>query len=65
MTGKRNFYQEGFDTGVTWEENYRPGGPYRCTDVRWPGSVARDKADSEAWFRGFDDGLERKKNLEV
>jgi len=54
---KQYNYDDGFKTGRRWNESYRPGGPWRCTDTRWPEAVATDKANAEEWFRGFDDGV--------
>jgi len=59
---KRNSFKDGYMTGKTWNENYRPGGPYRCTDrIRYPATVERDAAESKAWFEGFDEGLNYQK----
>jgi len=58
MLDERNYYQDGYETGIDWTADYRPGGPYRCTDDRrCPDAVKRDKANSKEWFRGFDDGV--------
>ena len=58
MLNERNYYQEGYKTGINWDDNYRPGGPFRCTDdMRYPDAVKRDGENSKEWFRGFDDGV--------
>lgn len=58
LPDNRDYLKEGFTSGVNWKQDYRPGGPYRCTDKsRYPDMYARDKKNSEDWFQGFDLGL--------
>ena len=59
-------YYQGYRTGLKWEENYRPGGPFvpkpSATDEeKHKATQAQAKAESEAWFEGFDMGLEKRK----
>jgi len=57
----RNFFKDGYYTGRLWKDDYRPGGPYRCTDrLLYPDTCIRDKANSIEWFKGFDKGLSRR-----
>ena len=57
-----SYYDDGYDTGKNWKDDYRPGGPYRCTDRRrYPDMYDRDLANSADWFRGYDAGLEANK----
>jgi len=62
---KRNFHKEGFETGKGWNENYRPGGPYRCgavgPDHKYYQMYKQDQINSMLWFDGFDKGLEQQK----
>lgn len=56
----RDYYESGYETGVTWNQSYRPGGPYRTRDsFRYPDSTRRDEENSKMWFMGFDKGLKR------
>jgi len=59
----RDFYQEGFETGKGWNENYRPGGPFRCKavakDHKYYQMYLDDQINWQVWFDGFDKGLEQ------
>ena len=52
-------YHRGYETGLSWEENYRPGGPW----VPRKDVTDKDKhrtmreqlvAEYEAWWEGFE-----------
>jgi len=55
-------YNEGYQVGLTWTNDYRPGGPSVCTR---PGCIGKgtcpgyEKSHQNriAWLQGFDDGL--------
>jgi hypothetical protein len=58
---------EGFETGLTWNQNYVPGGPF----VHAPGEFMRDDKDWQAychhtvtchqvWMEGFHDGIKER-----
>lgn len=52
----RNFYWEGYETGIKWDANWMPGGPfvYSGNDE----AIKRQsKREAAAWHRGFNDGL--------
>lgn len=41
----------GYQTGLNWKDNYRPGGPSIFINFK------RDALLRKAWFLGFDQGL--------
>ena len=61
----QDFYAQGLETGKRWDDNYRPGGPFRTSPVpmdhMWYAMYLRDIEDSKTWFLGFDAGLEYQK----
>lgn len=57
-------YKRGFETGVSWDANWMPGGPhiYQPSDFRKTKPENRRMAEeskrkSELWHEGFADGL--------
>lgn len=49
-------YLEGYRVGLSWKDDYRPGGPW------YPSAQSCDwmlalKDNNAAWLRGFDRGL--------
>lgn len=45
---------DGYQTGVSWKQDYRPGGLHvSATDCK----SKRDRILANAWFSGFDAGL--------
>jgi hypothetical protein len=61
-------YRRGYTTGLNWTDDYRPTGPWiprepaNATDKHR--AIIRDAiAEREAWFQGFDVGLQEAKSL--
>ena len=55
-------YQDGFNTGKNWKEDYRPGGPYKLNKPFMPNEellrlYRENVTHIKEWFEGFDDGL--------
>jgi hypothetical protein len=53
-------YNEGYHTGLDWDEDYHPGGPHVLTegvspDEDWVKACAYTKQVHQEWLRGFDD----------
>lgn len=58
MSKDRDFYKQGYETGSEWESDYRPGGPYVCTNKKdMPDICKQDRKNRRNWFLGFDDAL--------
>lgn len=55
-TGFPEVYAEGFNSGINWDANWMPGGPwvYRGTDKNLRES---SEASFKRWHDGFQDGL--------
>jgi len=58
-----SYYAKGFETGLYWEENYTPGGPFlmsRCESYRCrsqPCQICEDnKQEYKDWHEGFTAG---------
>jgi hypothetical protein len=61
-------YRRGYSTGLNWTDDYRPGGPWvpsepaNVTDKHR--AIIKDAiAEREAWFQGFDVGLQEAQAL--
>jgi hypothetical protein len=61
-------YDDGYKSGVNWKDNYRPGGPatYSVSILEkdnkdWAAYCDATHENRRAWFRGFDDGLQKQK----
>lgn len=62
-------YRDGYRTGLTWAETYRPGGPHISKkgfspDPDWIAYCERSLRIHEEWHRGFAEGL-RKQGREL
>ena len=56
-------YNTGYQTGLHWKDNYRPGGPWVCRprpydDETKLETCRKSQEDHDDWMQGFDDGLE-------
>ena len=56
-------YLDGYQTGKTWIDEYRPGGPFICQsgyslkeDTCWESYCAATVLNNSEWQRGFKDG---------
>lgn len=50
-------YLEGFKSGVSWDANWMPGGPWIYTGTTLPGRQEEDTIKYANWHAGFNDGL--------
>lgn len=58
---EKSQYEDGYQTGITWKSNYRPGGPWHWGPDMNSTPEQREKAlqsqrNNKAWLKGFDDG---------
>ena len=51
----RDYYKEGYNTGLHWDANWIPGGPFNYSSN--PESVARHSEWMAGWRQGFDERL--------
>lgn len=65
-------YQNGFDTGMSWHDTYRPGGPFvfrvhqsLTNDRGWAVYCAASLENNWAWLEGFDTGYNALKTGEM
>ena len=61
-------YLSGFKTGLTWTDDYRPGGPavhyYTENDSKeWKQKCLSAQLAREDYLRGFDDGIKERDRL--
>ena len=54
-------YEDGFKTGMAWDANYTPGGPWICKesysqDIAWRNFCDQTKLNNSEWLRGWRDG---------
>lgn len=71
MSDKSKSFEQGFKTGKTWKDDYRPGGPYKlnkpCVGLKSEAGQKQIKLYEEnvihikEWFEGFDAGLLKRK----
>ena len=64
-------YDCGYQTGLTWNAPWVPGGPcvssynpHREQDSDWIAFCEHTKACNKAWLRGWKTGLEKKRDRE-
>ncbi len=55
-------YRDGYSTGYTWTDSYRPGGPWVprdgfSNDPDWIAYCNHKAACNREYLRGFDEGL--------
>lgn len=50
-------YEAGFDTGVNWDGNWMPGGPWVYTGSKRPDLREADETKHRLWHEGFNAGL--------
>lgn len=60
----KDAFDDGFKTGKTWKESYRPGGPWHYGAHDWESKEVKAKAKHtqdmhKAWMQGFDAGLQK------
>lgn len=62
-------YDQGFQIGLTWDRDWRPGGPFVLRrdarkDPEWIALCKKSEANNKEFLRGFDDGIvERDKRI--
>lgn len=57
-----SYASDGYQTGITWVDNYRPGGPWSSGSEH---IKERDRLCVKAWFEGFDQGIAQARNQQV
>ena len=53
-------YQDGYQTGLSWKNNWVPGGPWVCDGLnpRYKKMSEETKKENNEWQEGFRKGLE-------
>ncbi len=54
------FFKQGYQSGLNWEDNYIPGGPWICKTKgdQYADLRERTRKENEAWMEGFKGALE-------
>lgn len=50
-------YHSGFKTGIEWDANWMPGGPWVYSGTKLPELRHADEIKYKNWHSGFNDGL--------
>ncbi len=62
-------WRNGYDTGLVWAHEGRPGGPFvsgdQFGDRAWNAYCNRTRKNKQAWMEGFDVGLETKESINI
>lgn len=63
--------EEGYEKGMLWAHDYYPGGPFKLGTTKYPEDpiytqkVKESDREFHAWHKGFQEGIEHRKNLGV
>ena len=63
LATEQESFDEGYQIGLNWTDNYRPGGPFVHSEHHTRNckeQARQSNINNAAWLRGFDQGLKDK-----